>query len=108
MDIALDRAQDDLAFLGGACCSSAAGQLGLDDVGNLFQHLAGHDEFGQEIIALLIALADDVHSFLTIPQDAFEVAALLDEVLNHTQGIILSNFCDSHHQFFSHLINLPP
>ena len=72
---------------------SLAGRLldqRLGDGADIFEHFAGQHEFGQEILALLEALADDVHGVAAQLQHPQRIGAFFEQhLLGEREGVVL-------------------
>jgi hypothetical protein len=80
VDVALDGADDDLA--GGLGRSSLRFELRLDDVADLFEDVAAHDQLGQEILLVLVAFADDHHRLFAGVKDLVGVLPTVKHLLS--------------------------
>ena len=65
------------------------GQTGFEDLADLAQHLAAHDEFGQEVGAFLVALAHHLHGLRGEVEDHVGVFAPLQHVVDDLEGFLL-------------------
>ena len=66
-----------------------AARAGFEDLADLAQHLAAHDELGQEVGAFLVALAHHLHGLRGEVEDHVGVFAPLQHVVDDLEGFLL-------------------
>ena len=78
------------------------GQEGFQDLADLAQHLAAHDEFGQEVGAFLVALAHHLHGLGGEVEDLVGVFALGEHVVDDLKGFLLLHVRHGFYEFVHH------
>ena len=87
VDVAADGAEDHDAQLLGLV--GLGGQERLQDVADLAQHLAAHDELGQEVGAFLVAGADHLHGLTGEVEDLVGVFPLGQQLVHDLESFLL-------------------
>ncbi len=105
VDVAADGAEDHFAQLLGD--AGLGGQERLEDLADLTQHLAAHDEFGEEVGAFLIALTHHLHGFGGEIQDLVGVFAFGEQVVDDLKGFFFLHVRHGFYEFVGHWGSFP-